>query len=827
MKIYYVLLLVLYVPVAFGVQKNISRIQVIGNKIISKKAVLEKIKTKKGRPLQSSIVTEDVKSLYQMGFFDHISVESKRVSGQLVVSFKVKERPTIHKISYKGNSALSDKKLKELSQFKLYEFLSISKIKKGIESIKKGYEEKGYFSAQVSYRLKPAEKPQHINVVVDIKEGAKALIKRVSFVGNKHISDDEIKPFLLSKEKNLLSWLTDSGVYKDENLKRDQQVIRLLYMEKGYMEVNVEEPSVSLSPSRDGIYISFTISEGQKFQVGQIEFKGDLIFSKLELRKALSLKTGDVFVFSRLQNDLKNIQTKYGSKGYAFAEVIPQFSNQEDTIHLLMNIQKGEMVHINHINIYGNHTTRDNVIRRELSIFEGELFDADKILKSTNAIKRMSYLESASIFNKPLKEGGKVDLEVSVKERENIGMFQAGGGYNFSQGVTFNTQFHKENIFGLGVTTGVQLILIPFLDTFLFNIQYTDPRLLDSNWYLNFNIYFEDTVFVRYVKKLGRCLVNDTRFSECIKNYSYKDIQKQSISRNFEDYRPYSAEKQGVQIALGRWFSDTVKVFYKTGIENVFLSSPDPEVNNHFHLSQARGRRGTLGGSLEYDNRDDRMFPTKGVLSSLSLDYIRKFRYENFSPQNLARVDASLGYYISLNRLFSLPFFPRTPRYVMFEELLRKFVLKNKFQYGRIGSFSQDKRVPVDLLYLLGGPHTLRGFGVYSVGGCHLNVCDYKGHKYGGNSQAFYNLEFQFPLMSQRRLFGLLFFDVGFADDNLFQGALIKTWNKMEKDVGFGFLFVTPMGPLNLKWGFPFKKSSWALALEEGPEFQFSVGTEF
>ena len=355
---------------SYALSKIVRRVDVLGNQTISKSAIQAQLKTKKGFRLRDSTVVQDVQRLYGMGYFERISVRSKIRRGRLIVVFEVKEKPRISSIVYEGNSALSEKKLEELSELKKYEFLSVKKLQKGIANIKKGYEEKGYFLPSVSYRIKSRKDTGKIDLIIDIQEGKKALIRRILFVGNKNVSDQMIKPFLLNKEKNIFSFITNAGVYKKENLRRDQQLIRWLYMDRGYMDAKVGEPQVTLSPSKDGIYISFYISEGEKFKVGQIDFSGDLIFSKLELRKLLSLKTGEVFKYSFLQRDLMAVQTKYGDEGYAFANVNPRFSTQGGSeIHLLLDIQKGEQVHINHINISGNTVTRDRVLRRENGVF--------------------------------------------------------------------------------------------------------------------------------------------------------------------------------------------------------------------------------------------------------------------------------------------------------------------------------------------------------------------------------------------------------------------------------------------------------------------------
>ena len=842
----------------YAFSKVIHRVDITGHKTISETAVKAQLKTKKGRPLRETEVIKDVRRLYEMKYFDRISVRSKTRRGKLIVVFKVEEKPRISSITYKGNSALSQKKLEELSELKMYEFLNVKKLQKGMASIKKGYEEKGYFLPLISHQIKNRKNENKIDLIINIQEGKKALIQRVRFIGNHNMSDQMIKSFLLNKEKNFLSFITNAGVYKEENLHRDQQLVRFLYMEQGYMEAKVEEPQVTLSPSKDGIYISFSISEGKKFQVGQIDFSGDLIFSKLELRKLLSLKTGEVFKYSFLQKDLTALQIKYGDEGYAFANFIPRFAPQDQNIHLLFDIQKGEKVSINQINISGNSVTRDRVLRREMNFFEGDTYKASSILSARRSIQRLGYIESVEILNDPI-DSNKVNLEVSVKEREMLGQIQAGPSYSTSTGLALNGEFSRENIFGLGVTMAVKANIITTLGAFetatppppkdnnqgaappspkdsqkqssytpatFLSFQYIEPRLMDSDWYFGGNVFIEDT-------QATQCLV-DSKFRgepsgvsiqwsqklkniwDCVKNSGDSKIDKGDF--NARAYlRPYFSEKTGVDLTFGRWLAGTSKVVAKLGVEYQLLSSKEQGIIEGFRLQEHSGVRNILGGSFEYDNRDDRLFPTKGLFSNISLDHIHKWRDSN----HLIRFDGMISGYVSTQTLLSFLPLSYTPPPIM--NFLSRVIWKNKLQYGRIQSLNQ-KSVPVDLLYLLGGPQSLRGYPYYSVG----KSITVKGFKdpfpYGGSQQFLYNLEVQFPLLLKARLYGLAFFDMGYADDQLFTGWQ-TFFSSLRKNVGLGVMFMTPMGPIHLKLGLPLSEN-YKLNFQK-TEFHFSMGADF
>ena len=847
MKYFFLLISICFVILpSYAVSKAVDRVDIVGNQTIGKEAVQAQLKTKKGVRLRDSTVIKDVQRLYDMGYFDHISVRSKTRKGKLIVTFELKEKPRISSIEYKGNSALTDKKLEEFSELKKYEFLSIKKLQQGIASIKKGYEEKGYFLPLVSYQIQNKKKENKIDLIIDIQEGKKALIRRIHFIGNDNVSDRTIKSFLSSKEKNFLSFMTSSGVFTDENLNRDQQVIRFLYMERGYMEVKVDEPQVTLSPSKDGIYISFYISEGKKFKVGQIDFAGDLIFSKLELRKLLSLKAGNVFRYSFFQKDLMALQTKYGDEGYAFANVVPRFASRgQDEVHILFDIQKGEKVYINQINISGNSVTRDRVLRREMEFFEGDLYNASNILEAKKSIQRLGYIENVDVLNDPV-DSKTVNLEVAVKERELLGQIQGGPGYSTATGVTFNGEFSRENIFGLGVTAAFQAKIITTIgavktsfmegqkpayiykpSTFL-NFQYIEPRLMDSDWYFGWNTFIEDTQATQCLTDAefrGEPQGKDVSVTWSQRFQYIRDCIKASgdsvVDGSFDTsyLRPYFTEKTGTHVTLGRWLTSTSKVIAKLGIEYQLLSAKEAGIIEEFQLRENSGVRNILGGSFEYDDRDDQMFPTNGLFTNVSLDHIYKWRDSN----HVMRFEWMGSHYISTQKLLSVLPLDQSIVYSPVMEFLGRVVWKNKLQYGRVHSVN-GKSIPVDLLYLLGGPHSLRGYQYYTVGK-QIVVPGVEGSfPYGGTQKLLYNLELQFPILPKARLYGLFFFDMGYADDQLFANWK-NLFSQLKKDVGLGVMFMTPMGPVNLKWGIPISEG-YDLNIDQ-IQFHFSIGADF
>ena len=545
------------------------------------------------------------------------------------------------------------------------------------------------------------------------------------------------------------------------------------------------------------------------------------------MKKEQELKTDETFAYSKLQKDLTRIQTKYGDKGYAFANVIPQFHTQEGKIHILFQVQKGELAHIRYINISDNYLTRDKVIRRLVTLAEGDLYNASEILKSKNSIQRLGYFEEVDFFNKPVRgQENKIDLEISLKEREEYGVFQIGGGYSSSSGFVVNGKLSKENLFGYGTTVGFQAALFTSRKEFMLDANYLDPYFLDTDWYFGVNVFSFATggAFWKIPNSIagwfGR--KNDSQESEDTADSGYEDAE---TLLGLSD-REFSKNEFGGKVTLGRWLSDTTKVFSKFGFESVqFLAVSDANI---YSVKEAEGLRSSFGGVVEFDNRNDRFFPKNGMNTHASLEYIYQIR-ENLPSIHFTQGDVWLSYYVDFQTLFSF-----LPSYISDWTFLGEMVLKNKIQYGRLDLLSRRGSIPFDKLYLLGGPLSLRGFRLYSVGKRQrvdqagsglvenepLSQPSSSSKPYGGVQQLFYNLELKFPLIPKAKLFGIAFFDIGYADDSL-RDILLN----LRKDVGVGLLWVAPFGPISLKWGFPFHTIKEYG--ESFPEFHFNVGFDF
>lgn len=736
--------------IAFAQTKDksrISKISVQGNRKIETDAILQKIQSKVGQKLESEKVQDDVKAIFKLGYFYNIEVSKTNAADGVQLLFQVTEKPSIVEIVYNGNDELSDDDLKEASGLKSYEIMDISVIQNAVKKIEKSYEEKGFFLAQVKYRFEDLEKDQTVRLIFDIQENDKVKVKSIKFIGNNRLSDEELKSKMLTQEEGFFSFLSNSGQFKQEAFERDTQLLQYLYFNKGFVQVKVSRPQITVTPDKKSIYIVTRIEEGDQFDVGDVDFKGDLLFGMDELSNAIKIKDSGTFVYETLQEDMKAIQAKYGDLGYAYANIIPRTTVREKDrkVDITFEIDKGNKVYFGKFNVVGNSKTRDKVVRREMTIFEGELYNETRKRQSYEDVKRLGYFEEVNFNSRtPPGEPDVMDLDVSVKER-NTGSIQVGAGYSSYQKFIFNGQVQQSNLFGKGQKLTLAANLSKS-DT-IFNFNFTEPYVMDTLWSAGIDLY-----------KSRRSLLT------------------------------YDQTKTGGAVTVGHPLAPYLKGFVRYKNEDTRIRLKDSNTDILFPEALAEGRTSSVTFSLEYDKRDDRMTPKKGLYAFSSVEYAGLGGDKKFTL-------------LSNNLRFYVPIF-------------WDLVWRNNISYGFIGAPS-DGQVPFNELFLLGGPNTLRGYRFFSVGKKKI-ASNGDLVPYGGEQSFYYNLEIEFPLIGEAGIKGVLFYDMGYADDSL-------TFNDFRSNYGFGFRWFSPIGPLRFEWGFPINRQSG----ESPTNFEFAIGAPF
>ncbi len=476
----------------------IASITPSGNARIDSGAISRKIKTKAGDFYNPASLRDDLKSVFKMGYFEDVRIQMKESETGKIITFEVTEKPILQTVEYSGLDTFSEEEVREVVNIRTGSIENSKRINTGVAAIKALYKEKGYYNTLVTAHISYPDE-QHAELRYVIVEGDKVFIKEIKFVGNKNFDSDELEDVIESSPKNWLSWLTESGLMKQQMLAQDVARIGSFYNNQGFLEAKVGDPQVD--QEGDWLYITFTIEEGPRYRVGTVSFAGDLIEDKQTLRRLLSIQNEEFINRQVLREDILRITDFYSEKGFAFSDIRPQM-NRSTTgarVDVVINIDKGDLVYIQRIAIKGNSRTRDNVIRRELKIGEGGIFNSKALRASTQRLQRLDFFEEVNIVPEPAMDPSKMNITVNVKEK-STGQFSIGAGYSSVDSVMIMGEISESNFLGRGDRLSLAANLSG--NSNRFNLGYTDPHFRDSqlsvgadlfNWFREYDDYDKDS----------------------------------------------------------------------------------------------------------------------------------------------------------------------------------------------------------------------------------------------------------------------------------------------------------------------------------------------
>ena len=445
---------------------TVTLVEVQGNKRIETATILSKIKTKEGSVFSPSLIKEDIKLLYQLGHFEDVQVKTEGFERGLKVIYSFKEKPLIREITFEGNDELTLEKLKENLTLLPRTAFNMQLINENAEKIRLKYQDKGFYEAVVVPVVTEIRGGDR-NVVFYIEEGPEVKLEEVVINGNKAISSDDIKSALKNQEYWIFSFLGHSGTLRTEELKDDIETIKNLYYNKGYIQIQVDEPKIDpktytfrecyfWGPSstyvrRSELIMQFFLKEGDQFRVGSIAVKGNVLISEEELFKEIKLTKGDIFSRDVLRQDVARIMDRYDSIARPFANVIPQFNvdPEKKTVAITIEIQEGGEVRIGRIDITGNNKTRDKVIRREMRLDEGDLYSKKALKRSHERLSNLNFFETVELVPERHLQEPIMDMNVKVKEKLT-GSLSVGGGYSSVDKLVAIAEVTQGNLGGRG-----------------------------------------------------------------------------------------------------------------------------------------------------------------------------------------------------------------------------------------------------------------------------------------------------------------------------------------------------------------------------------------
>ena len=563
------------------IDQRIAGIEFRGNIKIEAAAIHQALKSSKGGIYSETDVAADIRAIYKMGHFQDVTAGVTDTPEGKIITYTVQERAIISDIIIKGNKKIGKGDVEEVLTVKAHQIVNPGKVKMDVEKIRGLYHSKGYYNVEITDQIEK-EGDKNVRVVFNIVEGDKLYLRKISFEGNRAFREKELKNIMKTSEKNLLSFFTDSGVLKEDELKQDIGKLNAFYLNNGFINAQVGEAEVT--HDQKGIYVKIRVTEGKQFKVGKIDITGDpLKIPKARLLENLKITRKDYFDREAVMKDMDYLTQACNDEGYAYAEVAPQTRprDADQAVDITYQVSKGHQVYFNRISITGNTKTRDKVIRRQLAISEGDLYSSSNLKKSYQDLNRLRYFEEIDFqTEKGIKEN-LTDVSIRVKEKPT-GLFSVGAGYSAQDAAMINAQISQQNLFGRGQILSLKANIGG--RSTQYEISFTEPWLFDIPLWSKFDIW----------------------------NYN-------------REYDTYNLSSTGGGATLGYPIWE-----YVTGYLGYRLSSDDVKDIQETASTYIKKQAGltttsSLTASLIRDTTNDNMFPSSGSRNSASVTYAGGF----------------------------------------------------------------------------------------------------------------------------------------------------------------------------------------------------------
>ena len=555
----------------------VQSLRVQGNKRVDDSTILYYIKTEVGNPLSRLQIRKDIEQIYDLGQFKDIQVDTQKVPGGLEVIFMVVEIASIGDVRIVGNRVIDSEDIHEKIGLRRGAVFHDRHVAESIDEINKLYETKGYFFAEA--KIETELTPNNlVDVTIRIQEGEKVGVKKIRFSGNKTFKDKELRKQIETKEKTWYSWLDDSGVYQKDILKLDLFRVEAFYQDRGFIRVSVLDSKINVNKKDQAINITIPVVEGPRYKVGNIEVKGDGTFTDEELLGAVQSKKGEWYNVSQLREDVLKISDLYSTLGFAYADVNPvtNIDDNKKVVNLGIEIEKGKKVYVGKISILGNVSSRDNVIRREFRLREGDLFDSTKLRRTKQRINNLQFFEDVKIDTGRGENPDLIDITTTVTERPT-GSISVGAGFSSVEKVIFTGSVSQNNLFG----RGQRLVFSTSLSAIRsdFNLSFTEPRILDTEILGGIDLFNRD-----------------------------------------QDFFSFSSRRRGGGVRVGKSLTeyDWVGVNYR--FEDVEVSDVNPADETAFLKNETRVTS-RISPSYVRDTRDDFLNPSKGSKHVLRFEF--------------------------------------------------------------------------------------------------------------------------------------------------------------------------------------------------------------
>ena len=698
--------------------------------------VFNYLPVKVGETMTPEKARQAIKALFATGFFKDVRLEADK--NVLVVI--VQERPAIAQIDFSGVKEFSKEALKNvlreqgMAEGRIFDRAVLDKAEL---ELKRQYLSKGHYGAQVQTTVTPLER-NRVAINISVDEGAVAKIRSINIVGAHAFPKKDLLGLFVLRTPGWLTWYTKHDQYSRARLAGDLETLRSYYLDRGYLDFNIDSTQVSITPDKRDIYITVNITEGEKYTVSDVKLAGQMLVPESELRKFIKIKPGDVFSRAKLTETTKAITDRLGNDGYAFANAnaVPQIDKAKRTVSFTILIDPGRRVYVRRILINGNTRTRDEVVRREMRQLEDAYYDASKIQLSRRRINRTGYFSDVSVNTHPVEgSSDQVDVDFTVQEKPT-GALLLGAGFSSVDKIILTASITQPNVFGSGKYLSVNINSGSVNKTY--SLSYNNPYYTVDGISQGFDIYRRDV-----------------------------DASTLVVGA-------YRTKSTGGGIKYGFPLSETDSVSLGLNAESVSLETFTNSPFVYTDFVSKFGNKYSYGAATVgwgHDTRDSVILPTSGALARVSLEL----------------GGGDLEYY-KLNY-----------GQQWFKPLSRNYTLRLSGDLGYAGGIG-SKPLPFFKNYYAGGPDTVRGYRVYSLG-----PRDPLGNSLGGTRKVVGTAEILFPMpgaANDKSLRLSAFIDAGQVYG---EGEKVEL-SQLRYSTGLGLAWSSPFGPLRLSLGIPLNK---------------------
>jgi len=726
-------------------KKIISDIVITGNKRVEKDAIIRLLTTQTGEIIQPDKISQDLKAIYAMGYFDDVIVSKEDVDQGIKLIYNVTEKSTVRVVSFKNNIVYEDKELSDVIKTHTGSILNIHNLNSDMEKIRLLYTEKNYHNCSITYEIIPLENSQ-ADILFTITEESEVKVEKITFEGNQYFTAKKIKKVMETAEKGFFSFFTGSGTLNEGEIHNDVVRIESLYKNNGFIDTKVSDPIITIN--KDMIAVHFKIEEGLQYKIKSLVIEGDIIVPEEELLMGVVSQKGQLYNREDVRKDILSLSDTYSNLGYANVKVSPLIKKNTDdnTMDIKYSIIKGEPVYFNRIHISGNSKTRDKVIRREIRIAEQELYSKEKIQQSFKRLNRLNYFEKIDIEPVSTTDANRMDLDVKVVEKQT-GAFSIGGGFSTADGGFIAGSIEERNFLGKGQTVSFEAKFAQ--ESVLYDLSIFEPYIFDTRVSGGLRLYDEE------------------------KEYDY-----------------YDKDAVGLSVNIGYRLFDYTTIGAQYLIEDYEITDVDPLFTN---VSTGAYLTSSITPFIIYDTRDSLFLPTEGQYHKMSVLYAGEFLGGDIDYTKYL-AEASV-------------FFP----------LFWKFTGGLHIEGGYLDDRT-DNTIDIDYTrFYLGGMKSIRGFDKTDING--RRAGDTK--DVGGEKYIMFNAEVTFPLSSEYKLAGVMFYDRG----DVYRTSENIALDDQFSSVGLGVRWDSPVGPLRIEYGWVIDgkdiKERWDGKIE------FSVGASF